>query len=115
MKKNIRKKLKFDVFCQKWGVSLPYQLKQMTMKKEMTLRPSVMESVKLMIVACIESLAKVCSDCVGEEISPAKLVRILHAVLAFTVLVFSHTHALLSVLFLIWFALTLLDCKRAGL
>ena len=41
--------------------------------------------------------------------------RITHAVVAFMVLVFSYcSNPLLSMLFLIWFVLTLLDCKKSG-
>jgi hypothetical protein len=59
-------------------------------------------------------LADKLSECIEEKVTPGQALRILHAVIAFTVLVFSCGNALLSVIFLIWFALTLLDCKRAG-
>lgn len=83
------------------------------MKKEISLRLSLMERARLFVGSQVESLAKFVSFCVEEDISSAQVWRILHAVLAFTVLVFSHTHALLSVLFLFWFALTLWDCRKS--
>ncbi|MBO5251724.1 MAG: hypothetical protein J6B31_06995 [Bacteroidaceae bacterium] len=84
------------------------------MKKEMSIRISFKERIKLCINGWAETLAEAMSSCIEERISPSQALRILHAVIAFTVLVFSYTHALLSVLFLIWFVLTLIDCKRAG-
>ena len=84
------------------------------MKKEMSIRISFKERLKLCINGWAETLAEAMSSCIEERISPSQALRILHAVIAFTVLVFSYTHALLSVLFLIWFVLTLIDCKRAG-
>lgn len=84
------------------------------MKKEMSIRISFKERIKLCINGWTETLAEAMSSCIEERISPSQALRILHAVIAFTVLVFSYTHALLSVLFLIWFVLTLIDCKRAG-
>lgn len=85
------------------------------MKKEMALRISLMERMKMYALSSVAPLARVLSDVVEEEISAEKTLRMLHAVIAFTALVFSYGHALISVLFLIWFALTLRDCKRAGL
>lgn len=82
------------------------------MKKEISLRISMKEQVKLYLGSCIDSWAHVLSFCLDEKISRVKSLRILHAIVAFTVLVFSHTYAWLSVIFLVWFALTLLDCKR---
>lgn len=82
------------------------------MKKEISLRMTLSERVKLYLNTTAEALAQTLSACVEEEISVAQALRILHTVLAFTFLVFSHTHALLSVLFLVWFALTLRDCRK---
>ena len=85
------------------------------MKKEISLRISLKERVKFYVTSCAEALAQAMSACLEEKVSPAQALRILHALVAFTVLVFSYGHAFLSVLFLIWFVLTLVDCKRAGL
>lgn len=85
------------------------------MKKEMSLRISLKERIKSCVNGWAETLAEAMSACIEENVSPGQALRILHVVVAFTVLVFSYTHALLSILFLIWFALTLVDCKRAGL
>lgn len=88
------------------------------MKKEMTLRISLKERIKLCVngwsETLAEALAEALSTCLEEKVSPSQALRILHAVIAFTVLVFSYGNAWLSVVFLIWFALTLIDCKRAG-
>ncbi|MBE6282179.1 MAG: hypothetical protein E7095_09020 [Bacteroides sp.] len=85
------------------------------MKKEMALRISLKERIKLYVLASVAPMARVLSDVLEEEISAEKTLRILHVVIAFTALVFTYGHALMSVLFLIWFALTLVDCRRAGL
>ena len=84
------------------------------MKKEMSLRISLKEQVKCCVKVWSEVLADKLSECIEEKVTPGQALRILHAMIAFTVLVFSCGSALLSVIFLIWFALTLLDCKRAG-
>ena len=84
------------------------------MKKEMSLRISLKEQVKCCVTGWSEVLADKLSECIEEKVTPGQALRILHAMIAFTVLVFSCGSALLSVIFLIWFALTLLDCKRAG-
>ena len=89
------------------------------MKKEISLRISLKERVKFYVASCAEALAQALAQamsvCLEEKVSPAQALRIFHALVAFTVLVFSYGHAFLSVLFLIWFVLTLVDCKRAGL
>lgn len=85
------------------------------MKKEMSLRISLNERIKCSVNDFVATLANALSRCVEEKISPAQTLRILHAVVAFTFLVFSYGNVFFSVLFLIWFALTLIDCKRAGL
>ena len=85
------------------------------MKKEMALRISLKERVKLYVVNTLDPIAKTLSNCLEENISVGKLLRIFHAVLAFTFLVFTTGNAWLSVLFLVWFALTLADCRRAGI
>ena len=84
------------------------------MKKEMSLRISLKEQVKCCVKGWSEVLADKLSECIEEKVTPGQALRIFHAMIAFTVLVFSCGSALLSVIFLIWFALTLLDCKRAG-
>ena len=84
------------------------------MKKEISLRISLKERVKFYVASCTETLVQAMSVCLEEKVSPAQALRILHALVAFTVLVFSYGHAFLSVLFLVWFVLTLIDCKRAG-
>ena len=84
------------------------------MKKEMSLRISLKEQVKCCVKGWSEILVDKLSECIEEKVTPGQALRILHAMIAFTVLVFSCGSALLSVIFLIWFALTLLDCKRAG-
>ena len=85
------------------------------MKKEMSLRICLKQRFVLCMLNAVTPMARVLSDCLEEEVSAEKTLRIMHAVLAFTVLVFSYGHALMSVLFLIWFVLTLVDCKRAGI
>ena len=85
------------------------------MKKEMSLRFSMKACVKSYADNVVECFAKMLSFCLDEKVSPLKAGCILHAMIAFTFLVFSHTQVWLSVLFLIWFFLTLLDCKRVGL
>jgi hypothetical protein len=85
------------------------------MKKEMALRISLKERVKLYVVNTLDPIAKTLSDSLEENINVGKLLRIFHAVLAFTFLVFTPGNAWLSVLFLVWFALTLSDCRRAGI
>ena len=85
------------------------------MKKEISLRISLKERVKCYVASCAETLAQAMSVCLEEKVSLAQALRILHALVAFTVLVFSYGHVFLSVLFLVWFVLTLIDCKRAGL
>ena len=85
------------------------------MKKEMTCRISLKQRFVLCLMNIVAPVAHLLSVCLEEEISAEKTLRILHAVLAFTMLVFSYGHALISVLFLIWFILTLVDCKRAGI
>lgn len=85
------------------------------MKKEVSLRLSWIERVKLSLVGWADAYASLLSFCLEEEISAGHALRITHAMLAFTFLVFSCGNALLSVLFLVWFVLTLRDCKRAGI
>ena len=85
------------------------------MKKEISFRLSLNERIKCSVNELAVTLADALSCCVEERVSPAQALRILHAVIAFTFLVFSYGNLLLSVLFLVWFALTLVDCKRSGL
>lgn len=85
------------------------------MKKEMTYRISLKQRFVLCMLSLVTPIARLLSDCLEEEISAEKTLRILHAIIAFTMLVFSYGHALISVLFLVWFVLTLVDCKRVGI
>ena len=85
------------------------------MKKEMSLRISLKQRFVLCMLSAVTPMARLLSECLEEEVSVEKTLRILHAVVAFTILVFSYGHALMSVLFLLWFVLTLVDCKRAGI
>ena len=85
------------------------------MKKEMTYRISLKQRFVLCMLSLVAPIARLLSDCLEEEISAEKTLRILHAIIAFTMLVFSYGHALISVLFLVWFVLTLVDCKRVGI
>ncbi|MCD7925450.1 MAG: hypothetical protein LUI85_12490 [Bacteroides sp.] len=85
------------------------------MKKELSLRLSLMGRVKLYVADWADAYANLFSLFLGEKVSTGHVMRITHAVLAFTVLVFSYGNALVSLLFLVWFVLTLLDCKRAGI
>lgn len=85
------------------------------MKKELSLHLSLMGRVKLYVADWADAYANLFSLYLGEKVSTGHVMRITHAVLAFTVLVFSYGHALLSLLFLVWFVLTLLDCKRSGI
>lgn len=84
------------------------------MKKEMSLQIPVKERVQYCLADCIERLAKALSFCLEETVTPSQFLRILHAVVAFTFLVFSYGCALFSVICLGWFVMTLLDCKRVG-
>jgi hypothetical protein len=85
------------------------------MKKEMSLRISLKQRFVLCMLSAVTPMARLLSECLEEDVSAEKTLRILHAVVAFTILVFSYGHALMSVLFLLWFVLTLVDCKRAGI
>ena len=85
------------------------------MKKEMSLRISLKQRFVLCMLSAVTPMARLLSECLEEDVSAEKTLRILHAVVAFTILVFSYGHALMSVLFLLWFVLTLVDCRRAGI
>jgi hypothetical protein len=85
------------------------------MKKEMSLRISLKQRFVLCMLSAVTPMVRLLSECLEEDVSAEKTLRILHAVVAFTILVFSYGHALMSVLFLLWFVLTLVDCKRAGI
>lgn len=85
------------------------------MKKELSLRLSLMGRAKLYVAGWAEAYANLFSLYLGEKVNTGHVMRITHAVLSFTILVFSYGNALLSLLFLVWFILTLLDCKRAGI
>ena len=83
------------------------------MKKELSIRLSLLGRVKLFVAGWADAYANLFSLYLG--VSTGHVMRITHAVVAFMVLVFSYcSNPLLSMLFLIWFVLTLLDCKKSG-
>lgn len=85
------------------------------MKKELSIRLSLLGRVKLFVAGWADAYANLFSLYLGEKVSTGHVMRITHAVVAFMVLVFSYcSNPLLSMLFLIWFVLTLLDCKKSG-
>ena len=82
------------------------------MKKDLSIRLSLLGRVKLFVAGWADAYANLFSLYLGEKVSTGHVMRITHAVVAFMVLVFSYcSNPLLSMLFLIWFVLTLLDCK----
>lgn len=85
------------------------------MKKELSIRLSLLGRVKLFVAGWADAYANLFSLYLGEKVSTGHVMRITHAVVTFMVLVFSYcSNPLLSMLFLIWFVLTLLDCKKSG-
>ena len=83
------------------------------MKKELSIRLSLLGRVKLFVAGWADAYANLFSLYLGEKVSTGHVMRITHAVVAF--MVFSYcSNPLLSMLFLIWFVLTLLDCKKSG-
>lgn len=86
------------------------------MKKELSLRLSLTGRVKLYVAGWADAYANLFSLYLGEKVSTGHVMRITHAVVAFTILVFTYcSNSLWSLLFLAWFVLTLLDCKKAGI
>lgn len=85
------------------------------MKKDLSLRLSLKERVKMAVVNVADAYAGLFSMYLGEEISTSRVLRITHALLAFTFLVFTYGNAMASILFLFWFIGTLYDCVRAGI
>ena len=74
------------------------------MKKELSIRLSLLGRVKLFVAGWADAYANLFSLYLGEKVSTGHMV-----------LVFSYcSNPLLSMLFLIWFVLTLLDCKKSG-
>ena len=71
------------------------------MKKELSIRLSLLGRVKLFVAGWADAYANLFSLYLGEKVSTGHVMRITHAVVAF-------------MLFLIWFVLTLLDCKKSG-
>ena len=69
------------------------------MKKELSIRLSLLGRVKLFVAGWADAYANLFSLYLGEKVSTGHVMRITHAV---------------SMLFLIWFVLTLLDCKKSG-
>jgi len=64
------------------------------MKKELSLRLSLMGRVKLYVADWADAYANLFSLFLGEKVSTGHVMRITHAVLAFTVLVFSYGNAI---------------------
>ena len=73
------------------------------MKKELSIRLSLLGRVKLFVAGWADAYANLFSLYLGEKVSTGHVMRITHAVVAFMVLVFSYcSNPLLSMLFLIW-------------
>ncbi|MCE2615761.1 MAG: hypothetical protein ACTTKN_03585 [Phocaeicola sp.] len=85
------------------------------MKKDLSLRLSLKERVKMTIANAADSYAGLFSMYLGEEVSTSHVLRITHVMLAFTCLVFTYGNVMISILFLLWFIGTLYDCVRAGI
>ena len=102
------------------------------MKKEMTLTTSTLRSEKVnnirlsSVWACVKaavlcsrpivSLARLYTQLLGEPISPLQTLHLLNAQLSFLMLVFPLSFTIMvRILFLVWFGVALLQCRRAGL
>lgn len=85
------------------------------MKRDLILKLSLSQRIQIRAKSIGEGYARLLSYFLEEKINAGNAFRITHALLAFTVLVFSYGDAIYSVIFLIWFILTLLSCKRAGI
>ena len=83
------------------------------MKKVLSLSLSLSQRVRMHVSTFVE--AYLFSRYMGEEISPSTVLKVTHAVIAFTILVFSYGNVFFSLLTLGWFIVALLDCKKAGI
>lgn len=64
----------------------------------------------------LESLAHLYSRILEEKVTPPQALRLLHAQLAFLLLAFPcHLPILVRILFLVWFTVSLIQCRRAGI
>ena len=85
------------------------------MKKVLSLSLSLSQCIRMLVSTLVEAYTHLFSRYMDEEISPSKVLKVTHAVIAFTVLVFSYGNIFFSVLTLGWFIVALLDCKKAGI
>ena len=85
------------------------------MKKVFSLSLSLSQRVRMHVSTFVEAYARLFSRYMGEEISPSTVLKVTHAVIAFTILVFSYGNVFFSLLTLGWFIVALLDCKKAGI
>lgn len=85
------------------------------MKKVLSLSLSLSQRVRMHVSTFVEAYARLFSRYMGEEISPSTVLKVTHAVIAFTILVFSYGNVFFSLLTLGWFIIALLDCKKAGI
>ena len=85
------------------------------MKKVLSLSLSFSQRVRMHVLTFVEAYARFFSRYMGEEISPSTVLKVTHAVIAFTILVFSYGNVFFSLLTLGWFIVALLDCKKAGI
>ena len=85
------------------------------MKKVLSLSLSLSQCIRMRISTFVEVYAHFFSRYMDEEISPSKVLKVTHAVIAFTFLVFSYGNVFFSILMLGWFIATLLDCRKAGI
>lgn len=85
------------------------------MKKVLSLSLSLSQRVRMHVSTFVETYARLFSRYMGEEISPSTVLKVTHAVIAFTILVFSYGNVFFSLLTLGWFIVALLDCKKAGI
>ena len=85
------------------------------MKKVLSLSLSLSQRVRMHVSTFVEAYARLFSRYMGEEISPSTVLKVTHAVIAFTILIFSYGNVFFSLLTLGWFIVALLDCKKAGI
>ena len=85
------------------------------MKKVLSLSLSLSQRARMHVSTFVEAYARLFSRYMGEEISPSTVLKVTHAVIAFTILVFSYGNVFFSLLTLGWFSVALLDCKKAGI
>ena len=85
------------------------------MKKVLSLSLSLSQCIRMRVSTLVEAYTHLFSRYMDEEISPSTVLKVTHAVIAFTVLVFSYGNVFFSLLTLGWFIVALLDCKKAGI